>query len=75
MYWESATLNAVEIAILNGLADGLQSKEIASRVSRSKATVESYIQGLYSKLNARSRAQLVFKAVKAQIIPLDADAG
>lgn len=52
-------LNQQEKRVLQCLAEGLQSKEIAVRVGRSKPTVEGYIRALYAKLNARSRAHLV----------------
>lgn len=55
-------LTAMELQILGGLADGLQSKEIASRIGRSTATVEFHIRALYLKFRARSRAHLVAHA-------------
>jgi DNA-binding CsgD family transcriptional regulator len=48
--------------ILLGLAGGLQSKEIAQRVGRSKATIESHIRILFATFAARSRAELVARA-------------
>lgn len=61
-------LNAMEIAILRGLADGLTSKEIAEALSRKKPTVESYIRTLYLKFDAKSRAQLVICAYRFGIL-------
>lgn len=58
-------LTAKEIAIIAGLADGLQSKEIAPTVRLSKASIDTYIRILYGKLGARSRAQLVAIAYAA----------
>ena len=55
-------LTTTEVRILEGLADGLQSKEIASRIGRSTATVEFHIRSLYLKMLARSRAHLVARA-------------
>jgi DNA-binding NarL/FixJ family response regulator len=55
-------LTSVEMGVREGLADGLQSKEIAVRVDRSIATVEFHVRALYLKLRARSRAQLVARA-------------
>jgi DNA-binding NarL/FixJ family response regulator len=55
-------LTDTEVRILEGLADGLQSKEIASRIGRSTATVEFHIRSLYMKMLARSRAHLVARA-------------
>ena len=66
-------LSAIETSILRCLAEGMQSKEIAICVGRSKPTVESYIRLLFAKFNARSRAQLVVLAMKSGALgePLD----
>jgi len=55
-------LTKIEFSVLEGLAEGLQSKEIASRIGRSTATVEFHIRSLYMKMLARSRAHLVARA-------------
>src|SRR5664279_937692 len=60
-----------EVAIIQGLADGLQSKEIAAVVRLSKASVDTYVRILYGKLGARSRAQLVALAYAAGILSGD----
>ncbi|HTW83873.1 MAG TPA: helix-turn-helix transcriptional regulator [Candidatus Sulfotelmatobacter sp.] len=52
-------LTATELRIIQGLAEGLQSKEIAVVIGRSTATVEFHIRMLFAKLSARSRPQLV----------------
>ena len=65
------TFTGVEVAILSALANGRQSKEIASDVARSTPTVEFYVRALYAKLQARSRAQLVAKALILGIIPAE----
>jgi LuxR family maltose regulon positive regulatory protein len=57
-----------EIAIITGLAEGQQSKEIARAVSLSKASIDTYVRILYGKLGARSRAQLVALAYGAGIL-------
>jgi DNA-binding CsgD family transcriptional regulator len=49
----------MEKTVVHCLAQGMQSKEIAAHVGRSKPTVEGYIRLLFAKTNARSRAQLV----------------
>lgn len=61
-------LTEIEVAIVQCLAQGMQSKEVATVVNRSKATVEGYVRLLYAKLNARSRAQLVLIAAKSGLI-------
>jgi DNA-binding NarL/FixJ family response regulator len=59
-----------EVSVLQGLANGFHSKEIAQSVARSKPTVEATVRTLYAKLNARSRAQLVAKAIAFGIIDI-----
>ncbi|HTU70982.1 MAG TPA: helix-turn-helix transcriptional regulator [Candidatus Baltobacteraceae bacterium] len=54
-----------EKTILRCLAQGMQTKEIATFIGRSKPTVENHIRILYAKTNARSRAQLVALAMAA----------
>lgn len=56
-------LSEIEKVVLRSLAEGMQSKEIAAVVRRSKATVDGYIRILYIKLDSRSRAQLVARAL------------
>jgi len=63
-------LSPQEIAVLRALADGCQSKEIAAVLARSKPTVEATVRLLCVKLNARSRAQLVAKAIGYGIIEI-----
>ncbi|HTC31561.1 MAG TPA: helix-turn-helix transcriptional regulator [Candidatus Acidoferrum sp.] len=58
--------------VLLCLARGMQSKEIAARLGRSKPTVESYIRTLFIKLDARSRAQLVAVAIRTGVIDVTA---
>jgi two-component system, NarL family, response regulator YdfI len=58
--------------VLLCLARGMQSKEIAARLGRSKPTVESYIRTLFIKLDARSRAQLVAIAIQTGVIDVTA---
>lgn len=62
------SLSAMELAVLRGLAKGLQSKEIAVSLGRSKATVELYVRALYTKFNAKSRANLVAIAICRSVI-------
>jgi DNA-binding NarL/FixJ family response regulator len=52
-----------ELALISYLAKGLTSKEIAEDAALSKATVDLGIRVLCDKLGARSRAQLVAKAI------------
>ena len=61
-------VSEIEIRIINLLAEGFQSKEIARQIKRSPGTVEFYVRGLYLKLHARSRAQLVSQAFERGIL-------
>jgi two-component system, NarL family, nitrate/nitrite response regulator NarL len=64
-------LTDVEKTILRCLAQGMHSKEIARVIKRSKPTVEAHIRLLYAKMSARSRAQLVMRAVTLNVISTD----
>jgi DNA-binding CsgD family transcriptional regulator len=55
-------LSPAERVVLESLAEGLHSKEIATRLRCSRATVENTIRLLYAKLDARTRSQLVARA-------------
>ena len=57
-------LTVIEVRILAELARGLQSKEIARQLGRSRPTVEGHIRILYAKFAARSRAHLVASALR-----------
>jgi DNA-binding CsgD family transcriptional regulator len=61
-------LTETEKAILKCLAEGMQSKEIAARIGRSKPTVEGHVRSLLGKFDARSRAHLVAKAIHCEVI-------
>ena len=61
-------LTEIEKTVLRCLAEGMQSKEIALTLKRSKPTVEGYIRMLYAKLDAKSRAHLVVLAIRNGII-------
>lgn len=63
-----AHLSSVEVAILRGLANGHQSKEIAADIDRKLPTVEFYIRNLFLKFDARSRAHLVALALCSGVL-------
>ena len=60
--------SSLEIAIVRALADGLQSKEIASALERSRPTIEFHIRVLFLKMDARSRAQLVARGYELGLL-------
>lgn len=54
-----SALSPMELAVLRGLANGFQSKELAGHLKRSRPTIEAYVRSLFAKFNAKSRAHLV----------------
>ena len=66
----AAPLTKMEHSVLCNLANGLQSKEIANVLGRSKPTVELYVRTLFAKFNAKSRAHLVALALHRGLIEL-----
>lgn len=63
-------LSKAELSVLCSLANGLQSKEIAVAIGRSKPTVELHVRTLFTKFNAKSRAHLVALALCNGLIGL-----
>jgi len=62
------SLSKQERAIIARLADGLQTKEIAHDIERSKATVEGYIRLLFVKFNVQNRAHLIAMAYDVGVL-------
>lgn len=52
-------LDAEDIELLRGIVNGYSNKELAQLYNRSQRAVEYHITKLYSKLNVRSRIQLM----------------
>jgi DNA-binding NarL/FixJ family response regulator len=57
-------LSARESEVLRHVCGGLANKEIAHRMGISENTVKSFMQQLFAKTGARSRAQLVAAAIE-----------
>jgi DNA-binding NarL/FixJ family response regulator len=70
MRTNATQLSKAELSVLCSLANGLQSKEIAVEMGRSKPTVELYVRTLFTKLRAKSRAHLVALALHQGLIGL-----
>ena len=57
-----------EYAVLQMLADGQNTREIAERLSYSKRTVKNIVRDLLVKLNGRTRAHAVALAAQQGVI-------
>jgi DNA-binding NarL/FixJ family response regulator len=68
----SAALTARERQVLALLADGLSSRQMASRLSISQRTVESHIGNLYQKMGVRTRMHAVREAARLKLLDLGA---
>ena len=54
-----------EIEIVEYVFDGLKNKEIADKLCITKSTVSNHIQNIYSKLDVKSRTELMGKFINA----------
>ena len=66
----SSALTRRERAVLNLIAQGLTTRQMATRLGLSHRTVEGHISSAYRKLSVRSRVQAAAKAVEAGIADL-----
>jgi DNA-binding NarL/FixJ family response regulator len=60
-----------EEEVLQLVADGFGTSEIAERMFISQKTVKNHLASIYEKLNARDRTQAVLTAVRMGIVKLD----
>jgi len=67
----AASLTAREREVLQLIAEGLKTKDIASRIHVSVKTVETHRQQIMRKLNAKSVAELTKIALREGITSLD----
>jgi len=58
-----------EREVLGGIASGERSKEVGARLGITRRTVESYLNSIYTKLNANSRAAAVAIAIEHGLLP------
>lgn len=65
---ETSVLTPRELQILEFLAEGQSSKEIANFLSITEATVKGHLKNLYDKLGAADRAHAVAIALRQRII-------
>jgi DNA-binding NarL/FixJ family response regulator len=61
-------LTARELAVLQMLADGMATREIAEELSYSERTVKNVVHDLLEKLNCRTRAHAVALAIRHGVI-------
>lgn len=70
---EAPHLSPRERELLEYLARGLSRKEAARVMELSPHTVAEYMQGIYRKLQVRSRGEAVFEAIQAKLIRIERD--
>ena len=63
-------LSPREEELLQHIADGLATSEVAEKMYISQKTVKNHLASIYEKLNARDRTQAVLMAVKMGIVKL-----
>lgn len=62
-------ITARELEILNAIAEGLSTREIAAKLSVSENTVKTHSSRLFDKLQAKRRTQAVQIGKEAGLIP------
>ena len=60
-----------EEEVLQLIADGCSTPEVAQRLYISQKTVKNHLASIYQKLDARDRTQAVLQAVRMGIVHLD----
>ncbi len=61
-------LSSREVQVLELLADGLDTQEIAERLAYSERTIKGIIHGVTTRLNLRNRAHAVAYAIKSGVL-------
>ena len=65
-----ATLTRREHEVVSLLSEGLQNKQIASRLSISETTVRHHLTSIFDKLGIANRLELVIYAYRQGLAPL-----
>jgi DNA-binding NarL/FixJ family response regulator len=68
---EDRIITKREEEVLQLIADGCSTPEVASKLYISQKTVKNHLASIYEKLNARDRTQAVITAVRMGIITLN----
>jgi DNA-binding NarL/FixJ family response regulator len=64
------SLTSREVEVLQCLADGMSTEEIAGALSVSYRTVQGYVQGIITKLQVRSKLEAVLSGLRLGIVDL-----
>ncbi|MDZ7673573.1 MAG: response regulator transcription factor [Acidimicrobiales bacterium] len=67
---DDAVISKREIEVLQHIADGCSTPEVAEKLYISQKTVKNHLASIYGKLDARDRTQAVLHAVRMGIIRL-----
>ncbi len=68
---EDRVVTKREEEVLQLIADGCSTPEVAERLYISQKTVKNHLASIYQKLDARDRTQAVLQAVRMGIVSLD----
>lgn len=68
---EDRIITRREEEVLQLIADGCSTPEVAERLYISQKTVKNHLASIYQKLDARDRTQAVLRAVRMGIVHLD----
>ena len=66
----NAVVSKREIEVLQLIADGCSTPEVAEKLFISQKTVKNHLASIYAKLDARDRTQAVLQAVRMGIVRL-----
>jgi two-component system, NarL family, response regulator DegU len=68
---EESLITKREEEVLQLIADGLSTNEVAAKLYISVKTVKNHLASIYQKLDSRDRTQAVLRAVRMGIVHLD----
>jgi NarL family two-component system response regulator LiaR len=64
------TLTSREVEVLQGLADGMSTEELAAALFLSRRTVQGHVQSILTKLRVRSKLEAVLYAIRHGVVRL-----